>query len=389
MQILIFLSLVFIGSYITGQLFQNIHLPKLLGYLIVGLFVGNVFHFDTLVSTDMIQMFTSFALSIILLKAGLGIEKDIIQKIGFRVLLMGTIPNIIEALIISGISYVLLQFSLYESLMFGFLISAVSPAVVIPSMTKLMDMGYSKKTTTLNLAATSFDDVISLTFFSVFLTLYLGNGNALTTLGLAPIKMTLGLLVGGVLGYIIAKQLFQTFCLRYQIIQFVLVVGIVLALKEFGGYLFVIEMIAIMAFGFMIRQFNPAASQSIIFHTNTTWRYAQVMLFFMIGYLADLSLALDYVLYGIILLTLGLLGRMLGVMISLYRSDFTTKEKHFSMIGNIPKATVQAVLGAIPLTNGVHHGNIMLSIAVFSIIFTAPIGLICIEIFGPKWLQKE
>lgn len=389
MELIIVLISIFIISYGTGYLFKLLKLPRLLGYLIVGLFVGNLLNFGDIITQDIIDIITGFALSVILLKAGLGIEKVIIKKIGFRVLLLGTIPNIIEAIIIAILSILLFDFQIHEAFMFGFIISAVSPAVVIPSMSKLMDKGYDKEVTTLNLAATSFDDVVSLTMFSIFLLIYKGEGNTLGLLLMAPVKMILGAALGGAIGFVLGRTLKHTFCLRYKIIQFVIVLAIALALKEYGSYLYVIEMIAIMVLGYFINDTNKEVSFYIKNYTNNVWKYAQVFLFFMIGFLADISLIGDYLLVGIGIIILGLVGRLLGVLISLYKSDFKKKQKIFSAIGNIPKATVQAVLGAVPLTEGIRNGDVMLSIAVLSIIFTAPIGLILIEIFGPKLLKNE
>jgi len=389
MELSIFLVISFVVSYIIGWLFNKIKLPKLLGYLFVGLVVGNVFDFDHFITTETIQIITGFALSIILLKAGLGIEKTVIKKIGFRVVLLGTIPNLIEGIILAVLSIVLFDFEVYEAFMFGFIISAVSPAVVIPSMTRLMDHGYDKEMTTLNLASTSFDDVVSLTIFGVFLSIYLGTGNPTTLILLAPLKIVLGGVIGALIGYGIGKIMKATLCLRYQVIQFVIIIIISLLLKQFGIYIFIIEMIAIMTLGYYINDTNKDLGVYIKRHTNTVWKFAQVLLFFMIGFLADISVIGTYLWIGILVIIIGLVGRIIGVNISFIKSSYSAKQKTFTVISNLPKATVQAVLGAVPLSYGVLHGNIILSLSALAIIFTAPIGLILIEIFGPKLLKKE
>ncbi len=389
MNLLIFTIIVFAFAYIVGILFDKIRLPKLLGYLLVGLIIGNFFSFDHLITTSTVRVVTSFALSIILLKAGLGIEKAIIKKIGIRVLLLGTIPNFIEALVLTTISYYFLSFGIYEAFMFGFIVSAVSPAVVIPSMTKLMDEGYDKEVTTLNLAATSFDDVVSLTMFSIFLALYLGNGNTTSLILLAPLNIILGAIIGGIVGYALGKLLKHTSSLKWQIIQFIVVIGLAISLKEYGHYLYIIEMIAIMTLGYYLNDSNKEVGIYIKKYTNTVWTYAQVLLFFTIGFLADLSIIGDYLIIGIGIIMLGLVGRTIGVIIALYKSDFNSNQKAFSIIGNIPKATVQAVLGAVPLSYGVMNGDIILSLSALAIIFTAPIGLLLIEIYSVKLLKRE
>lgn len=389
MELFIFLAVVFIISYGVGWLFNKVKLPKLLGYLLVGLLVGNLLDFKDLITTDTIQIITSFALSVILLKAGLGIERAIIKKIGFRVLLLGTIPNIIEGIILAVLSILFFQFSIYEAFMFGFIISAVSPAVVIPSMTRLMDKGYDKEITTLNLAATSFDDVVSLTVFSVFLSIYLGTGNVTSLVLLAPLKIIIGAIIGAVIGYGLGRIMKATLCLRYQIIQFIIIIIISMILKQYGEYIFIIEMIAIMTLGYFINDTNQDIGVYIKRHTNTVWNIAQVLLFFMIGFLANITVIGEYLWIGLLIITIGLSGRMIGAILALNKSPYSKKQKTFTFISNIPKATVQAVLGAVPFTMGVANGNIILSLSALAIIYTAPIGLVLIEIFGPKLLKKE
>lgn len=389
MSFLIFIILVFVLAYGMGIIFNKMKLPRLLGYLITGLVIGNFFNFDYLITDQTVKLVTTFALSIILLKAGLGIEKAIIKKIGIRVLLLGTIPNIIEALVITVISYYFLNFGIYEAFMFGFIISAVSPAVVIPSMTKLMDEGYDKHVTTLNLAASSFSSVVSLTMFSIFLTLYLGNSNSISLILLAPINIILGAIVGGLIGYGLGRMLKHTTSIKWQIAQFILVIGIALALKQYGHYLFIIEMIAVMTLGYYFNDTNKEAGTYIRNHTNVVWKYAQVFLFFTIGFLADLSIIGEYLYIGIGIIILGLIGRTIGVIISLHKSDFTNNQKTFSIIGNMPKATVQAALGAIPLSYGAINGDIILSLSALAIITTAPIGLLLIEIYSVKLLKRS
>ncbi len=381
--------LVFVLAYAVGYLFNKIGLPKLLGYLTVGIIIGNFFNFDYLISDDVVRFITSFALSIILLKAGLGLEKVVMKKIGIKVLILGAVPNIIEALILTVISFYFLHFSIYEALMFGFIISAVSPAVVIPSMTKLMDNGYDKEITTLNLGAIMIGDVISLTMFSVFLALYLGDGNTTSLILMAPVNVVLGGIVGGVLGYGLGKLLKHSTNIKLQILQFLIVVAVALILKEYGHYIFIIEMIAVISLGFMINDTNKAVGVYLKKHINNLWAYAQVFLFFIIGFLADLDLIGEYLIIGVAILFLGLLGRTIGIYIALHKTDYTYNQKLFSSFSNLPKATVQAALGVIPLSYGVTNGSIILSLSALAIIITAPLGLLLIEVFSVKLLKRE
>jgi len=304
-------------------------------------------------------------------------------------LILGAIPNIIEALILTFISFYLLNFGIYEALMFGFIISAVSPAVVIPSMTKLMDNGYDKEITTLNLGAIMIGDVISLTMFSVFLALYLGDGNTTSLILMAPVNVILGGIIGGVLGFGLGKLLKHSTNTKLQVLQFIIVVVVALLLKEYGHYIFIIEMIAVISLGFMINDTNKDIGVYLKKHINNLWSYAQVFLFFIIGFLTDLDLIGKYLVIGIAIIFLGLLGRTIGIYIALHRTEYTYNQKFFSSLSNLPKATVQAALGVIPLSYGVTNGNIILSLSALAIIVTAPLGLLLIEIYSVKLLNRD
>lgn len=390
MDYLIFFISAFVLSYVLGELFGRfLKLPKLLGYMIVGIIIKNFFDYDNLLTPEIVDFITSFALTIILLKAGLGIEKAIINKIGYRAFVLGVVPNILEGITVALLSYFLLNFDIYPAFMLGFIISAVSPAVVIPSMTKLLDENYEKEIPTLSLASTSFDDVVSLTIFSVFLSLYLGEDTSMLFIVSIPMKFFVGILIGGFLGYLLGMYIAATNNKYLQILQFGLILVTVLALKTYGQYIFIIEMIAIMSFGYYFNDTFQKHNNYIKRYTNEVWKYAQIFLFFTIGFLTDLSTAYDYILIGMLIIGCGLMLRGIGVMISLYKSGYSKNQKSFTVIANIPKATVQAALGAVPLASGVTDGDIILSISALAIIITAPIGLIMIEIFSKKLLSKH
>ncbi len=273
--------------------------------------------------------------------------------------------------------------------MFGFIISAVSPAVVIPSMTKLMDKGYDKEITTLNLGAIMIGDVISLTMFSVFLALYLGDGNTTSLILMAPVNVILGGIIGGVLGFGLGKMLKHSTNTKLQVLQFIIVVVVALLLKEYGHYIFIIEMIAVISLGFMINDTNKDIGVYLKKHINNLWSFAQVFLFFIIGFLTDLDLIGEYLVIGIAIIFLGLLGRTIGIYIALHKTEYTYNQKFFSILSNLPKATVQAALGVIPLSYGVTNGNIILSLSALAIIVTAPLGLLLIEIYSVKLLNRD
>ncbi|MFK5883798.1 MAG: cation:proton antiporter [Candidatus Izemoplasma sp.] len=390
MDYILFFSSIFLLSFLLGEIFNKyLKLPKLLGYMIVGIAIKNFFSFDDFLTTEIVDFITSFALSVILLKAGLGIEKAVIDKIGYRVILLGTIPNLLEGLIVAALSYYLLDFELFTALMFGFIISAVSPAVVIPSMAKLLDEGYEKEIPTLSLASTSLDDVVSLTIFSIFLSLYLGESTTMLSIISIPLKFMIGIAFGGFIGYFLGMYMTSSKNRYIRILQFGLILLIALSFKTYGEYIFIIEMIAIMSLGYYFNDYFQKDDNYIKKYTNQVWKFAQVFLFFTIGFLTDLSTTLDYAMIGMLIIGIGLMFRGIGVLISLYKSGYSNNQKKFTIIANIPKATVQAALGAVPLASGVIDGEIILSISALAILITAPLGLIMIEIFSKKLLTKH
>jgi len=320
---------ILISGYLAGKLFEFIKMPKLLGYL----FVGILFQYFGFISTDLLlykKQITTFALSIILLKAGLGIDAKTIKKVGNRALLLGFIPNLFEATVILLMGMLLLDLSFIEAGMVAFIISPVSPAVVIPSMVSIKEKGYNKNgVPVMNLASASIDDVFSVLMFSIFLFLYAGNLDGNQTLIMWPL-------------------------------------------------IYLVIMIA----GFFLQRFNIKPTVDKI------WDIAQIYLFFIIGFMVNLNTLGNIGLISIFIIIIGLLLRFMGVITCLKGSVLDNNEKTFCVIANTPKATVQASLGAIPLIYGVASGELILAMSTLSIILTAPIGLILIEKFTHKLLKK-
>ncbi len=368
-----------------GYLFSLLKLPKLLGYLIFALSYN--FLFKSPLYLEYSSVITSFALGIILLKAGLGINTEDLKKIGFRALLLGTLPNLAEAAFIIIASMVLLDFSFVEAGMTGFIISAVSPAVVVPSMIKLNEkgLGTSKKIPTLNLVAASFDDVVSLTMFGIFLSFYESNTFSGSLLVLAPLSILFGIVVGILVGYLITNIIKNdNKYLNYLITGITLIIAILF--KIFLDKIHISSNIAIITMGILVNA-SPNESKkytkSII---NKMWAVAQVFLFLTIGLLVDVNSINGLVGYGVLIVCIGLLGRLILVFISLIKSQYNNKEKIFIAFSNIPKATIQATIGSTPLLLGVPNGAEILTLSVISVLLTAPIGLLLIDKTSEKLL---
>ncbi len=370
-----------------GELFSLLKLPKLLGYLIFALIYN--FFFTRPLYLEYSTIITSFALGIILLKAGLGINIVDLKKIGFRALLLGVLPNFAEAILIMISTMLLLDFTFIEAGMTGFIISAVSPAVVVPSMIKLNEkkLGTDKNIPTLNLVAASFDDVVSLTMFGIFQTFYESSNFSTTLLLMAPLSIVLGAVVGVLAGLFI--NYISSDNKKISIIITIVTLVISVIFKLLLDEVHISSNIAIITLGIIINTSTYINKVYTKFSINKLWAVAQVFLFLTIGLLVDVSSIDGLFGIGVLVVSVGLLGRIALVYISLINSKYNTKEKLFIAFSNIPKATIQATIGSTPLLLGVGAGAEILTLSVVAVLITAPVGLILIDKTSSKLLNSN
>lgn len=380
---------------IMNYIFEKMNLPGLLGMLILGIGLGP-FGFNLLdqVLLDVSQDFRTMALIIILLRAGLGISREKLNSVGSTAIKFSFIPGICEGFLIAFMSTKLLAFSFVQGGILGFIIAAVSPAVVVPLMLKFMDdkVGTNKNIPTLVLAGASIDDVFAITIFSTFLGLYSGSKvNIGVQILSIPLSIVLGIAVGFIAGLVMA-YLFKTKHIRDTkkvliiLSMAILITALESALKstvEIAGLL------GVMTIGFIILEKLPIAAKRLSAKFNKIWIFAEILLFVLVGAQVNISVAFDSGMIGLILIIIGLLGRSFGVVLSVVGSNLNFKERLFCVVAYTPKATVQAAIGAIPLTLGVAGGDIILAIAVLSILVTAPLGAIAIRYGGKHWLVTE
>lgn len=386
------LATIILLGLLTNKLFKKMGLPGLLGMLILGVVIGpyglDLLHQDMVkVSADLRRI----ALIIILLRAGLGIDKSALKKNSVVAIKMSSIPAIIEGFFIAFAAVRFLSFSFIQGGMLGFIIAAVSPAVVVPSMLKLIEngMGSKKGIPTLILAGASLDDVFAITIFSAFLGIYSG---ADMSLGIQliniPISIALGIMVGAIIGFILVK-LFK----RYHIEdtkKLLLILGLAILLTELENLLkpniAIASLLGVMSIGFILIEKVPDIGKEISAKLNKVWVFAEILLFVLVGAEVNIRVAFEAGKIGIIIILIGLLGRSIGVIISLFGTGFNWKERLFCMISYVPKATVQAAMGAVPLSMGVESGDTILALAVLSILITAPLGAIGINFSAEKLL---
>ncbi len=377
---LLSLAIIFILGLLANKLFTIIKLPGFLGMLLVGSFCSNLINPQFLsISTDLRKI----ALIIILLRAGLSLGKDRLASVGAVTLKMSFIPCIFEGFAACIASVYLLGFSVIEGGMLGFILAAVSPAVVIPAMLELNKNDKAKKVSTIILAGASVENVLAITIFSTFLGLY-GNKNANLLLQIAsvPTSIILGIISGIIAGFFIVYLSKKHHIRDTKKVLIIISVAILLTSLEalLQNKVGVASLLGVMTMGFIILEKLPVVAKRLSVKFSKIWVIAEIVLFVLVGAQVNIFGVVSAGINGIIIIFIGLLARSIGVIISTIGHNLTMRERLFCAIAYIPKATVQAAIGAIPLAAGVASGEVMLSIAVLAILITAPIGAIGIKL---------
>lgn len=288
------------------------------------------------------------------------------------------------------ITHLLLGFPLPICGTLGFIIAAVSPAVVVPEMLSLKEknLGKEREIPTLILAGASIDDIFAITLFSSFLSLSLGkNVNIYKEFLKIPLSIIIGIVLGGVIGIILVK-FFKKYHIRdtRKAIIF-LMVGITFHQLETLNIFPIASLLGIMTMGFIILEKYPILAKRLSTKFNKIWVFSEIILFVLIGAAVNIEVIFSSSSVGVIIVFIGLIGRMLGVGVSLFGSNLNKKERLFCGLSYIPKATVQAAISEIPLAMGVPYGEILLAIGVLSIIISVPIGVIGIRMGQTRLLK--
>ncbi len=387
-------TIVFFGL-LASKVFKKLNLPGLLGMLILGIIIGP--YYLNLLDPDFLEFssdFTQIALIVILLRAGLGISRDDLKRVGSAAIKLSCLPGLIEGSIIAYISTKILGFTFIEGGILGFIIAAVSPAVVVPLMLDLTDnrIGTNKGIPTLILAGASIDDVLAITIFTTFLGLYSGGH---VNIGITVLSIPLSIILGtasGILIGLVMVRIFRKYSMR-DTEKVLLILCAAIFLNIFGetikNKIEIATLLGVMAIGFIILEKNSDAAVRLSNKFNKIWVFAEIILFVLVGAKVNVNVAVDAGLKGILIIFIGLLGRSIGVILSTMGTNLNWKERLFCVISYTPKATVQAAIGAIPLSKGVASGDVMLAIAVLSILITAPLGAIGIKMSSEKLLVKQ
>lgn len=390
---LLSLALIFLLGMILGSLFKKLKLPALLGMLLTGILLGP--HFFNLLDSSILNIsadLRQIALIIILTRAGLNLDIQDLKKVGRPAFFMCFIPATLEIIGMIILASYLFKLSFLDSAILGTVIAAVSPAVIVPKMLKLMEEGYGKKNSIpqLIMAGASVDDIFVIVLFTVFTGLATTGTLSLIQFIKIPTSIILGLLAGAILGKILAL-FFEKIHLRdsNKVIILLSIAFLLVTLeKSITGVIGFSGLLAIMAMGGTIKKFRKEVAIRLSNKFSKLWIASELILFVLVGASVNINYLSSTGILAIILILGVLIFRMFGVFISLLGTPLDRKERLFSMITYCPKATVQAAIGSIPLAMGLPCGELILSIAVLSILITAPLASFAIDLTYKKLLTK-
>ncbi|XP_005112307.1 sodium/hydrogen exchanger 9B2 isoform X2 [Aplysia californica] len=400
--------ILFMACWCGGYLVGLVRLPPLLGMLLVGGVLGNAPHIN--VARDIDPVWSSgcrqIALTIILIRAGLGLDPKALKKLSFVVVRLAFSPCLVETIVDGIASHLILGLPWSWGFMLGFVIAAVSPAVVVPSLLSLSERGYGvdKGIPTLVIAAASIDDVLAITGFGVLLGISFSSGNIVWTLFKGPIEAIVGVLYGIVGGYIIwyipqksSKHLILFRSTLLLLLCMMAIFGSKILDWSGAGPLAALSLPFVAALKWR-KEYAEGVKNPIEDVVGVLWMIFQPLLFGLIGAEVDISsLDGDTVGLGIAVLAIGLSLRVVVSFLAVFGTDLNLKERFFIPFAWLPKATVQAAVGAVALDTAKAKGDVelealgkqILNLAVLSILLTAPLGAALIAVLGPMLLNKR
>ncbi len=387
-------SLILLGGMLLGTLFKKIKFPPLFGYMLIGILLGPycLNYIDTSILNVSSEL-RRFALIIILIRAGLNLDLDALKKVGRPAILMCFLPATFEIIGFSILGPMIFHLSLLDSLILGAVLAAVSPAVVVPNMLKLIEERYGTKQgiPQLIMAGASVDDVFVIVLFTSFTSLASSGSFDVMNFMRIPTSIISGIGCGMLIGWIL-NRMFERIDIR-NVVKVILLLCISFVLMKvedtMTGYFGFSGLLAIMSMTTMIHLQKEELSNELSSIYSSLWVFAEVLLFALVGAAVDIQYATNALLPSILIIFGCLIFRMIGVYLCVMGTNLNKKERLFCMIAYTPKATVQAAIGSIPLTLGLTCGNTVLTVAVCAILITAPLGAFFIQLTYPKLLKKS
>lgn len=390
---LLSLALIFLCGMSLAALFRRLRLPSLLGMLITGILLGP--YVLDLIAPNLLAIsadLRKIALIVILMRAGLNLDINDLKKVGRPAVLMCFVPACFEIAGMVLIAPKLLSIPVLEAAVAGAVVAAVSPAVIVPKMLFLIENNYGTKKgiPQLIMAGASVDDVFVIVLFTAFTGLLQGGSVSVSSFASIPVSIVLGLALG-ILSGMLLSRFFARFHMRDTTkvilllsISFLFVTGED-ALKQFVPFS---GLLAVMSMGIALKVKKKTVSDRLSLKFSKLWVGAEVLLFVLVGAAVDIQYAASAGWNAVLLILLVLIFRMAGVFLCMLGTPFTAKERVFCMIAYTPKATVQAAIGSIPLSMGLACGQLVLTVAVLSILITAPLGALGIDLTYRKFLDR-
>lgn len=394
------LAFIFLVGLSMAAICQKLKLPRIIGMLITGIVLGP-YVLDLLdpsilsISSELRQM----ALIIILLKAGLSLDLSDLKKVGRPAIMMSCVPASFEILAVFIFAPYLLGVSRIEAAVMGSVLGAVSPAVVVPRMVQLMDSKYGteKSIPQLVLAGASCDDIFVIVLFTTFVSMAQGGHVNIMDFVNIPVSIVLGIVLGALVGFLLSI-FFETayahkHCVRNSM-KVIIVLGVSFMLMAIEtwveGIVSISGLLAVVSMACMLKIKSIAfVSKRLSEKFGKLWIAAEVILFVLVGAAVDIRYTMGAGLAAIAMIFLALVFRGIGVSICLIKTNLNWKERLFCVIAYLPKATVQAAIGAVPLAMGLSCGQIVLSVAVLAILITAPLGAIGMDLTYKRLLTRE
>lgn len=394
------LSLIFLVGLAMGAICQRLKLPRIIGMLATGIVLG-AYVLDMLdpsilsISSELRKM----ALIIILIKAGLSLDLSDLKKAGRPAVLLSFVPATFELMGYIVCAPLILCVSRVDAAVMGAVLAAVSPAVVVPRMVSLIEKRYGTKKAIpqMILAGASCDDIFVIVLFTTFLSMAQGGSVSVTNFINIPVSIVLGVILGAVTGWGL-YLFFETsyahkHCVRNSM-KVIIVLGFSFLLVSIESWLegkvAISGLLAVVSMACVLKLKSTAfVSKRLSEKFGKLWLAAEVILFVLVGAAVDIRYMLGAGIAAVVMIITALLFRTAGVLICLIKTPLSAKERLFCVIAYLPKATVQAAIGSVPLAAGLPSGNIILSVAVLAIIITAPLGALGIDSSYKRLLEKE
>lgn len=393
------LAFILLLGLIMAEISKRLKLPRIVGMLFTGIVLGpfvlNLLDPKILsISAELRQI----ALLIILIKAGLSLDLKDLKKASRPALLLSFLPASFEILGYALLAPILLKISSVDALLMGAVLSAVSPAVVVPRMSMLMDEGYGtdKAIPQMIMAGASMDDIFVIVLFTSFLGMAMGQGVDLSQFAKIPISIVLGIAIGAIFGLVASFVFEKSFSKKHLIrnsMKVIIIMALSFLLVAIEGLLkervAISSLIAVVTMAMTIRiKSVESVSARLSAKFAKLWIAAEVMLFVLVGAEVDIRYTLDAGHMAVVMIFAALAFRTIGVLIALAGTGLNKKEKLFTVFSYLPKATVQAAIGSVPLAMGLESGKIILSVAALAILITAPLGATAMDLTYKKFLEK-